>query len=163
MNLRQHLIDLYKFLSNKDELIRLLHYIPSDYSDNPLDVTKSDIVGADNQYDILSQVLIPSDKTVDLTTSVINRICMYPGTRKPQYNNYFSSNQDFIFDIYVHYSVDEIDQRLTWICDTLNDLLFNQKITGAGKIHFVAGFPITNAPTNWIGYKMVYKFIGLED
>lgn len=163
MQQRKHLIDIYKKLSVNETLVRLLHYKPVDASDNPLDPLKPDLATGDTLYDILAQVLIPTDKTVDLTTTPLNRICMYSGNRKPQYNNYFSHDQDFVFDVYVHYTIDEIDQRLTWICDTLDGLMFNKEITGAGKVHFVIGHPITNTPTNWIGYKMVYKFIGLED
>ncbi|MGG3892017.1 hypothetical protein [Metabacillus fastidiosus] len=173
MNLRQNLIDIYMKLSVNEKLIRLLHYRPpkldpndskSPYSlgDDPLSPSKHDLVTSKEILNILNQVLIRTDKTFDLTTTPINRICMYAGTRKPQHN-YFSNDQDFVFDVYVHSALDEVDLRLTWICDTLNELMFNKEVTGASKIKFVIGHNIATTPKNWVGYKMVYRFIGLED
>ena len=149
MNTKQNLIDVYKQLSVDEQLIRLLD--------------ERAVGQTDEALGILAKVLVPMDKVFDLDTEPINRICMYLGNRTPQRNSYFSHDQDFVFDIYVHYTFEELDLRLSLIRDTLDKLIFNEKITGAGKVHFVMGHIITNAPTRWIGYKMVYKFIGLED
>ncbi|QJI52497.1 hypothetical protein [Psychrobacillus phage Perkons] len=163
MNMRQNLIDLYNNLQKNEILLRLLYYKPKNGLDNPLDTTKANVLDMKDKANVIKNILVPSDKTIDLTLeSEICRICLYNGSRRPQHN-YFAHDQDFVLDVYVHFNIDEKDFRLTWILDHLNSLMGNKEITGAGKVKFVIGTPIIATPKGYIGYKMVYQFIGLED
>jgi len=167
MDLRGSLKKLFITLSSHEKLLRLLHYIPVNAKDNPLDTKKPDINSLPNKYDIVEKVLMPSDKKYDLDLkSELCRICFYTGTRELQdtYNiaarrlqdNVYVANQKYNFDVYVHVDIDIKDFRMTWICNTLNEILDKQHISDIGKLRLSFSSPINNTPDGFIGYKMVY-------
>jgi len=167
MNLKSNLEELYISLQSNQKLLRLLHYVPKNALDDPLDKNKKDVNDLPNKFEIISKVLVPSDKTYDLELqSKICRLCVYTGTRKLQdfYNsvshklqdNVYTGDQVYIFDVYVHLDIDNIDFRMMWICDTLNEILFNEQIADVGKFRFSFGSPIMNTPKGFVGYKLAY-------
>lgn len=176
MKLKESLEKIFIDLSKDEELLRLLHYIPKNALDNPLDKSKKDILSRDDEKkdEIIKKILNPSDKTYDLVLdSKMSRICFYTGTRKPQEsrNNYtgrqqdnpYSSDQIYNFDIYVHVDIDIMDFRMTWICDRLNELLLLNRITDVGEFIFAFSSPIANTPKGFIGYKMAYTTTSLQE
>lgn len=167
MNLKSNLENIYVSLRSNKKLLRLLHYVPRNALDNPLDEKKKDIDDLTNSHEIISKVLIPSDKTYDLVLqSKICRLCVYTGTRQLQdfYNsasrrlqdNVYTGDQVYIFDVYVHLDIDNVDFRMMWICDTINEILFNEQIADVGKFRFSFGSPIINTPNGFVGYKLAY-------
>lgn len=167
MDLRGSLKKLYITLSSHENLLRLLHYKPVNALDNPLDTQKPDINSLPDKYDIVEKVLMPSDKKYDLDLkSELCRICFYTGTRKPQesYNpaarrqqdNVYMADQVYNFDVYVHVDIDIKDFRMTWICDTLNEILDKEHVTDIGDFRLAFSSPINNTPDGFIGYKMAY-------
>lgn len=167
MDLRGSLQKLFITLSSNEKLLRLLHYLPKNALDNPLDTKKPDINSLPDKYDIIEKVLMPSDKKYDLDLeSELCRICFYTGTRELQdsYNsaarrqqdNIYVANQKYNFDVYVHVDIDIKDFRMTWICNTLNEILDRQNISDIGKFRLAFSSPINNTPDGFIGYKMVY-------
>ncbi|MEK4121973.1 hypothetical protein [Lysinibacillus sp. FSL K6-0102] len=167
MDLRGSLKKLFITLSSHEKLLRLLHYIPANALDNPLDTKKPDINSLPNKYDIVEKVLMPSDKKYDLDLkSELCRVCFYTGTRELQdsYNsaarrqqdNIYVANQKYNFDVYVHVDIDIKDFRMTWICNTLNEILDRQNISDIGKFRLAFSSPINNTPDGFIGYKLVY-------
>lgn len=174
MKLKEALEKLFIELSNDEELLRLLHYIPKNGLDNPLDKIKKDILSRDDRHTIISKVLTPSDKTYDLVLeSKMSRICFYTGTRKPQTNysgssrrlqdNPYSSDQIYNFDVYVHVDIDIVDFRMSWICDRLNELLLLNSITDVGDFILAFSSPINNTPKGFIGYKLAYTTTSLQE
>lgn len=174
MKLKEALEKLYIDLSKDETLLRLLHYIPKNALDNPLDTSKSDVLSKSNSYNIISKILVPSDKTYDLVLeSKMCRICFYTGTRKPQasYNgasrrqqdNPYASDQIYNFDVYVHVDIDIVDFRMTWICDRLNELLLLNSITDVGDFILAFSSPIGNTPKGFIGYKLAYTTTSLQE
>lgn len=154
MKLRQNLQDIYNRLVQSDNLLRLLYY-PT----NPLDNSHSNIVGSANHLSVADKHVFWTPKTTDLVNAPTCRLCVYAGNRTPISSNYITSFQDFVFDVYVH--IEEFDQkdlRLTWIADEINSLVSMTRITGIGKIEFVDGIPILNAPEGYVGYRLVYQF-----
>lgn len=64
MDLKGSLKKLFITLSSHEKLLRLLHYIPANALDNPLDTKKPDINSLPDKYDIVDKVLMPSDKNM---------------------------------------------------------------------------------------------------
>lgn len=127
-----------------------------------------------NKNSILSNILLPSDKKYDLDLkSQICRICFYTGSREPQsnHNSTFRKNLDnpyialqrYNFDVYVHVDIDIVDFRLTDICDRLNEILLLQRITNVGEFTLDYASPIQSTPDGFLGFKLVYKTISLQE
>lgn len=158
MKMRDNLQAIYKELTTNEKLLRLLYYKSTNWNDSPLDEAKSNILDmpVDEKWAIINDRIKKTNKSDGLDTVKINRILFYAGNRKGT-GNYLVSDQDIIFDILVHQDFDDIDLRLSWIADTLNDIISNQNLTGIGKIQNKMGGQIS-APQNYIGYRLVYTF-----
>lgn len=169
MNLRENLMSIYNALRNDEKLLRLLHYVPKNQLDDPLDSSKPNILDMDieEQYEIIEQVLIPTDKKFELDMkSYFSRICLYMGERKPvdQYSagarqllrNTYASEQTIVIDVYTNIEIDAIDMRMTWICDTINEILFEKDINQFSTIKPDVCYPIMKTPDQFIGYRMTY-------
>ncbi len=154
MNSEQNIRDVYQTLMD-ETLLRYLHY--NDHT--PLSPTKTDVLSLPDKRKVIDKHVIMTPKTSDLEEqSKISRLCMYAGRRVSSSRNYMFANQDIVFDIYVHEDIDLIDLRLSKIRDYINDLYFNEKITGMGKTMFVSGIPITNVPSGYVGYRLIFEF-----
>lgn len=166
MNLKYNLENLYLALRGNKKLLRLLHYFPKNAIDDPLDVNKLDVDDLPKSHDLIDKILVPSDKSNDLIQSKICRLCVYTGTRQLKdfyspssrslQDNVYTGDQVYIFDVYVHLEIDKKDFRMMWICDTINEILFNEQITDVGKFRFSFGSPIMNTPDGYVGYKLAY-------
>lgn len=158
MKMRENLQSIYKVLTTNEKLLRLLHYTSTDWNDSPLDETKPNIldIPIEQKWAIINDKIKTTNKTDGLDTENKNRILFYPGSRKST-GNYLVADQDVIFDILVHQSFDEVDLRLSWITDTLNDIISHQNIVGIGKIKNKMGGQISS-PQGYIGYRLVYSF-----
>jgi hypothetical protein len=156
MNMRDNLRDFYKVLTNDETLLRLLHYKPSSPLDDPTSPTKPDILGLPtlDKWNIINSLIYATPKTDDLNTQAVCRLFFYPG-RRSSTSNYLFSTQEVIFDVLVHFDFENVDQRMSWIADRVNDLVCDQRITGFGKVEFKSGSGI-NAPTGYVGYRLVY-------
>lgn len=161
MEMRKSIQDIYKVLTGSEKLLRLLYYSsPENALDNPLDSEKQNILEMNNKWDIIFDVVQLSPKVSDLDNVKKCRVLFYPG-RRDGTNSYLIASQEFVFDILVNVDVNNTDQRLAWISDTINDLLFYQKIAGFGKVRFVDGGNI-GAPDNYLGYRLVYDFCDFQ-
>jgi hypothetical protein len=157
MRMRENLMDIYRSLTQDETLLRLLFYKPSNASDNPLSPTKENILdkSASDKWDIILDRIKTTSKTDDLDNVEKCRILFYAG-RRGNTSNYLVANQQIIFDVLCHFSFEDVDLRSSWINDRLNEILFNSRITGIGKITFEGGSPI-NAPNNYVGYRLTYS------
>jgi len=164
MKMRQNLQDIFKVLSQDETLLRLLYYLPQNAFDDPLDPTKTDVLSMPNKWDIIADRIKTTQTTDTLDTEPKCRVCFYAGRRKSHRGNYLVAKQHIIFDVYVHFSFDNVDQRLSWICDRLNDLLFNQKITRIGNVDFQDGIPIVVSQNllKYMAYRLVFEIDGLQ-
>ena len=160
MRMYDNLVDIYDKLISDEGLLRLLHYKPAKFSDDPFSPTKKDILSSDERWKITDRVIVRSAKTNDLAEdSSICRLCVYPGLRDNSVTNYLIADQAIVFDIYVHIaSFDAIDFRLAKICDYLDSAFFNKAVTGMGKVRFGAGKNIPNPPKGYLGYRLFYEF-----
>lgn len=159
--MRKNIQDIYKVLVNDETLLRLLHYIDNtDDSDanSPLNPSKPNILdmAIATKWDIIQDVIKTTPKIDDLDSDKKCRVLIFPGDRRGT-GNYLISNQKFIFDIFIHVDIDNVDQRLSWVCDCLNELICNERITGMGKILFIDGKNILSIK-NYIGYRLIYEF-----
>lgn len=159
MDMRKNIQDVYKVLTNDETLLRLLYYKPQDANDSPLATNKPNILSMDavTKWNIIKDVIKPTSKTDDLAVEPKCRIYFYPARRISSGSNYLFANQQIVFDVMVHFDFEEVDLRLEWICDRINELLFNQRITGFGKISFVEG-GLSPSPEGYLGYRLIYKF-----
>lgn len=146
-----------------EELLRLLCYAPENASDNPLSPSKPDILTIANQKDkweLINNHLMTAPNFYDLDKLPLSRLVFYAGNGKIAKDNHLFTNQLFHFDIYTHYTIENLDRRLEWISDRVNELLFLKKIGGIGKALFITRHPIisTSLPTGYVGYRLVYEF-----
>ena len=173
-NLKENLENIYNVLQSSEKLLRLLHYMPKNAADDPLSPNKPDIKTSPKKYEIIANSLVPSDKTYDLDLeSRLCRVCVYTGTRKPQQSylssigqmgdNVYTSDQIYNFDVYVHIDVDATDFRMMWICDTLNEILFQQNVTDIGKFKLAFSSPVGNTPKGYVGYKLAYLLVSSQE
>lgn len=157
MKLRQNIADFFKVLSADEELCRLLAYKPKNALDNPLSPTKPNVLTSSEYHSLISQRLLMSPKTNDLDSTPMNRICIYLGHRSNQSGSWEVKNQDVVIDVYSHIDdFDAVDTRCLWICEKINELVENKHITGIGKVFNQNIYVIPNAPSGYIGYKMIY-------
>lgn len=160
MNLRKYSMDIEKLLVEDETLLRLLIYKPSNYLDNPLDTTKPNILDmpVDDMWKLIKDRVVSAPKFDDLDAGEEKcRLLFYPSNGRPQNDNYLYSTQQYTFDIFVHFNYQNIDKRLEWICDRVNELVFDKRITGMGKVAFKDRGKLS-APNNYLGYRLVYEF-----
>lgn len=153
MRLRQNLIEIFNVIGNDKLLLRLLYY-PSD----PLNPSNPDVNSLPDFHVIRKERIIRSPKIDDLTTKEICRICMYMGNRDNTKNKKVAM-QDVVFDVYAHIDrYDKNDARALWICDRINEILYDEWITGVGKMESYRSLIIPNPPSGYIGYRMIFTF-----
>ncbi|MBX6361879.1 MAG: hypothetical protein IRZ03_17605 [Acidobacterium ailaaui] len=147
----------YSVLVNDEQLLRYLYYHPTNYSDDPLSPTKADVTTMPNTWDIRRNLIKKSKVVDDLNVDTnINRILVFPGKRRPQYNNYLFASQLVVIDSLVRIKDDDIDCRQSKINDRINDLVFDERIGGVGKVSFKDGDQI-GAPPGFVGYRLIYE------
>jgi hypothetical protein len=160
MDLKKNIQDIYKVFINDETLLRLLYYKPVDANDYPLDSSKPnllDMSATDRQAIIDDRIYFT--KSVDkLDTTPLCRIIIYPGRRKPSVDNYKTPTQEFIFDVMAHKDYQNVDVRCQWICDRINDLIFENRITGIKTVKNVNGQPIAPPAPNYEAYRLTYEF-----
>lgn len=163
MRMRENMQDIYKVFVANETLLRLLFYKPINQSDDPLSTSKPNILSkpALEKWDIIQDRIKTVPKVDDLDTTPKCRLLFYPGNRSKT-GNYLISDQDIMIDILVHFAYEDVDQRLEWICDTVNDLIFDQTIdSGMGKVLYGGGYSgvyIKDTPQGYVGYRLIYRF-----
>lgn len=153
--------NIYTKLRQDEELMRLLHYKPSDYTlkrPGPLDTSLPDIVNENNDeyWDIVDMTIRKAVKTTEIQEKGICRLYLYAGRRRSRFENYLVVDQEVVIDVLVHEVFDK-DDRLNWIIDRINELVALERIAGVGKLEFVAGNG-RKAPTGYSKYELMYKF-----
>lgn len=157
MNMTKNQQDLYKLLSTDEKLLRLLYYLPKNAQDDPFSPNKPNILSLpDSQkWSIIEDVLkfTPTYNGLDSTPKC--RLLFYPGRRGNTYN-YLVALQEINIDVFVHYLANDKDLRLSRICDRVNELLSDEKVTGIGNVKFVRGINVP-APDDYLGYNLVFS------
>jgi hypothetical protein len=158
MKMRENMQDVFRVFSNDEQLLRLLYYLPSTALDNPLDTNKPNILTMPEKekWEIINDRIKTIPKVDDLDLKPVCRLLFFPGDRGNT-NSYLVADQQIVIDIMVHFAYEDVDQRLEWLCDRINELLFDKNRTGMGKTLFEYG-RVINAPQGYVGYKLVYSF-----
>lgn len=161
MKMRDNVMEIYKILANDEMLLRLLYYAPSNLGDDPLDSSKPNILDKpiEEKWQIIQDVIKSGIKQSELDSIPKCRLLIYPGNRRGSRNNYLLSNQDIVIDVITHITFDNVDFRCSWICDRVNELLNNTSFIGVSKLYFIDGGQITNLPSEYVGYRLVYRFV----
>lgn len=155
MKTRENLIDLSNHLRANESLLRLLYYLPLDSADDPLDPSKANILDLPNASDLVKDLILTTPRSDDLVNSDPRcRLLVYMGQR--QLSPLSMSYQQVHIDIFCPYSCDAMDQRLAWICDTVNGNVHDRRITGIRKLTLETGEPIVEAPVGFAGYRLIY-------
>jgi hypothetical protein len=158
LRLRENLQDIFKLLSGDEVLLRLLFYKPVSPVDDPLSEQKANILSKSltEKWAIINDIIKTVPKDDDLETAEKCRLFIFPGSRRSM-GSYVLANQVFVFDVLTHFAFEDMDQRMEWVCDRINDLISQERITGVGKANFVSGNPI-GAPKGYVGYRLTYDF-----
>lgn len=153
MKMRENLIELYKVFYNNQPLLKLLYYPSTSYYDDPL--TKPNITDQNIKKDLVKRSIVVDDLTVERNKG---RVLVYPDVRNNVRSSYVHSNQVVNVDVLVPIKMDEVDFRLAWICDHVNSLLHDKRITGMGKTLFRGGHPVKVGKDGYVGYRLSYEF-----
>lgn len=156
MTMKENIQDIYKTLTVDETLLRLLFYQPVNASDDPLDPTKENILDKTDKWAIIMDRIVTAPKFDDLDDKIKCRLLLYHGHGRKSSNHLFT-RQEFCFEVFTHFNFDNVDQRLSWTCDRLDELMERKRITGFGNMMSKDRRP-TSAPKNYIGYKLVYEF-----
>lgn len=156
MRMRENVMSIGKVFNSDETLLRLLYYKASNFNDSPLSPSKPDILSLPNKWDIIGQRIVSTQKVEDLSTNQICRILFYPG-RRWKTEKYLVADQEIVIDVLCHVTYDQMDYRLSWICDRVAELMFDERITGLNKMRYKEGGSIT-APNGYIGYRLTYSF-----
>lgn len=151
---------IYKVLSEDEELIRLLWYLPyNGEREDPLSDQLDDLVDKDSDlyWDIVDERILLRKKLNDIEDKKLCRIYFNVGKSRPVFNNHLLAEQDFMIFIYTHDDY-ESDMRNTWISDRINNLIVNKGIAGIGEIKMKGGDPL-DAPKEYTLYRHVYSFL----
>lgn len=160
MGMEKHLRNFLNVLRNDETLLRLLYYPPENIAEDikdPLDSSLQNILDMDitERWKIIDDRILVTSKSSDLDSKKICRIYVYAGRRTPQ-RNYLVSNQEIKVEIFCHNDF-EVDLRSLRISDRINELLFDERITGFGKVKYEGG-NVISAPKDYVGYFHVYEF-----
>ena len=157
MRMKENRVDIYKVLTTDETLLRLLYYKPENENDDPLDSTKDDILDMDEEdkWTIIEDRIKKTPKVDDLDKEPKCRLLFYMG-RRSKTNNYLYAGQIVVFDVLVHFDFEEVGMRESAICDRVNDLMSNSRVTGIGKVNFEGGDQIS-APEAYTGYRLMYS------
>ncbi|NBI28600.1 hypothetical protein [Chengkuizengella marina] len=157
MKMRENMKDLYRLFTTDETLLRLLYYKPTHGNDDPIDESKPNILDMDvsERWGIIEDRIKTTPTSENLDKEAKCRLLFYPG-RRSNTDNYYLANQEIYFDVLSHFNYDGRDMRLSWICDHINNLIFDKKITGIGNVLFESGQPI-EAPESYIGYRLRYS------
>jgi len=160
-SMRESINNIYTVLREDETLMRILHYPPRDRAKgylDPLDVALDDIVNesSDKYWDIVDKTIRKSEKTTDIQKDALCRLYIHPGRRRPVFGNYLLADQEIVVDVYVNEKFSK-DDRLSWICDKVNELIVHERLAAYGKLEFAAGNPRV-APIGYSLYELVYKY-----
>lgn len=158
--MKQQMQKVFKLLSKDEELLRLLYYKPEHRDDDPLSVSKMNILEMpeEEKFEIIDDRIATTPKVEDLDSEKKCRVLIYLTRRRAETGNFWVSEQRFVVDVIVHHEFHEADLRLYWICDKINDLMFNQHVAGSGKLTFDDGDDI-GVPNGYVGYRMIFSYI----
>lgn len=161
MSMYKNMMDILNVLYFDETLLRLLYYPAKNLKGNipdPLDASLPSVIVTDIDWSIRDSVIKKIPKVDDLTNTPISRLLIYAGRRTSDNQNYLTATQQLIIDIVCHESFEDGDFRSARISDRLNELFVAEKITGIGKMYFVEGGQITGLPTEYVGFKNIYRF-----
>jgi hypothetical protein len=167
-----------KLLRWDENLLRLLRYKANNMDDNiftntssrpnivpiylpgthTLDPSVPYFVGEIASDTIRHSLILSAAKAFDASTVQECRLIFAIGGRSSDTQNYLVSKQDMMFQIQTHVAFENVDYRQEKICDYINKLIFNQKVTGLNKAKFVTGYPTNLSSDQYIGYTVVYRF-----
>lgn len=153
--------NVLNILWNDEELLRLLYYKPEDISKNrpdPLDPSLDNILDIDANWKIRKDLIATVHKSDDLINQKKNILYVYLGDRRPDYNSYLVAKQEVVIDIICHSDFEDMDFRSTRIGDRLNKLFSLERVfSSMGKVEYVGGKIIDRVPSQFVGYKHIYR------
>lgn len=150
---------IYKVLSEDEEIVRLLWYLPyNTVRPDPLSEALPDLVDFDKDlyWDIVDERILLRQKLNDIEDKKLCRIYLIAGKNRPVFNNHLLSEQDFEIFIYTHDDY-ESDMRNTWISDRINNLIVNKGLAGIGEVQMKGSDPLAS-PKEYTLYRHRYSF-----
>lgn len=165
-NRKKMLISTHDLLINDEDLLRLLYYPPTSLREgqpNPLSGELSDVLDMDldKLWGVRDHHIPLTSKADDLIENELCRIYLYLGKTRPSHNNFMTTKQEIVVDVFCHYSYIEADQRMAMISDRISALLFNQRVHGLGKVDYRNGYDFT-APKGYQAYRHIYEVGGVK-
>lgn len=160
MDLSDYSTAIFKVINSDEELLRLLHYKPENKLDNPLDISKPNILDLpiEEKWEIIDDCIVNAPKFTEIQDEAKSFLMYYCGYGRRNSKNYLFSDQEFHFDVITPDTFQTMDRRNEKICDRINKIIFGKNIVGMGKMLPKDRMPI-NTPKGYNGYRLVYEFV----
>ena len=159
------MIAVHQALSSDETLLRLLHYKPESFYDDPLSQDKPNIIDSDEQWDIIDDHIKNTPLVEDLTEKQIGRVIFYMGELYPGESNTESIDTRVVIDVFCHHSFQTTDYRLQKLIDHLIPKLTRYRLfrtdketaekIGVGEITFLGSEPLEVIPY-YVGHRLTY-------
>ncbi|TCI26772.1 hypothetical protein EVJ32_05185 [Exiguobacterium sp. SH5S4] len=167
MNTMNAMIAIEQKLISDETLLRLLHYAPETFYDDPLSTDKPNLVDVDSDdyWSLVKKHIKKTPYVDDLTDERIGRVIFYIGDTFPTDENADFHDVRLMFDVFCHHSFEEGDYRLEKLMDHLHTSLKGYKLyrtdkdtaekIGIGQISYLGSEPLGTVP-GYIGHRMTY-------
>lgn len=155
------IISVYNALRNDEELLRLLHYPPTDIAyeiPDPLDPNLQNVLDKElrEYWDIVRRHILRTSKSDDWETKRMCRIYLYAGKKRGFSRNARVGKREIVVDVFVHHDY-EVDFRLNRISDRLSSLLFLSRVEGGlGTVDYRDGYDFV-APKGYEAYRHIFE------
>lgn len=156
-SMREVVGNIYQLLIEDEELMRLLWYLPKQFTGNdPLDINLLNVKDMAEYWNIVNERVLLAEKENDLLGAIC-RLYISAGRRRPVFDSYLLATQEIVISMYVHEDY-ELDMRSAWISDRINELIALEYIEGSiGKMDFVAGNARV-APLQYRRYDLLFEY-----
>ena len=168
MYTKDMMIAIEQALTSDETLLRLLHYKPESFDDDPLSTEKPDIIGSDAQWEIIGDHIVNTPLVDDLTDKEIGRVIFHTGEIYPSTENPESADVRIVFDVMCHHSFQKTDYRLQMLLDHIVGKLKGYRLfrvdketaqkIGVGEIEFVGSEPLGVIPY-YVGHRLTYTSV----
>lgn len=167
-NTEKIIVSAYNKLRRDEELLRLLHYPPTDirpsnYNPDPLSPELDNIVDKESAgeealveyWDIVDRHLFRTSKSDNWETKRLCRIYLYAGKKRGASKNARIGKREIVLDVFAHHDY-EVDLRMNRIADRISKVLFLSRLEGGlGTVDYRDGYDFT-APLGYEAYRHLY-------
>lgn len=153
-SMREVVANVFTILRKDEELMSILALTPEQLDAGYVINMNED---TEEYWELVDRHIKVTENSTNIEEEAVCRLYIYPGRRRPVFNNYLRAKQELIVDVFVHERF-SADMRLEWINDRINELLALEYINGSfGKLDYAQGNGWV-APLGYTKYQHMFVF-----